>query len=166
MANDRTCGVGISDHTRGVVLVKSSPDPDPSGLRVTKKLSPDSRGAIKLARRFGDALVCVRHRTDDRGEFRYTTVELLVEKTNVVPRTDKIVAIRVGADEKPLQTVVRAAGGTWDHKARVWALYALIRDGSLHELPARQTCRIGPLWRAFGAGDGCGRAEEVVGIGG
>jgi hypothetical protein len=59
---------------------------------------------------------------DDKGEFRYTTVELLVEKTAVRARTDKIVAIRVGPAEKSLQTVVRAAGGTWDHQAKVWRL--------------------------------------------
>lgn len=97
-------------------------DPNTSDLRITKKLSPESRGAIKLAQQFGDALVCVRHRMDDKGEFRYTTVELLVEKVAVRPRTDKIVTIRVGPGEKSLQTVVRAAGGTWDHQAKVWRL--------------------------------------------
>ena len=100
----------------------SKAGPDPSHLRVMKKIAPESRGAIKLAKRFGEALVCVRHRIDDKGEFRYTTVELLVEKTAVVPRSDKIVGIRVGPSEKPLQTLVRAAGGTWDSKARVWRL--------------------------------------------
>ena len=107
---------------RGAPAVKPKTDPDPSHLRVTKKIAPESRGAIKLAQRFGEALVCVRHRIDDKGEFRYTTVELLVEKTAVVPRSDKIVGIRVGPSEKPLQTLVRAAGGTWDYKARVWRL--------------------------------------------
>jgi hypothetical protein len=64
-------------------------------LRVTKKLSPASRGALKLARQFGDALVCVRHRSDDRGEYRYTTVELLVDKVRVQPRTDQVVGGQV-----------------------------------------------------------------------
>lgn len=113
---------GRLDKHRGAPAMSSTADPDPSHLRVTKKISPASRGAIKLAQRFGAALVCVRHRLDDKGEFRYTTVELLVEKTAVVPRTDKIVGIRVGPSEKPLQTLVRAAGGAWDHKAKVWRL--------------------------------------------
>ncbi|MCK6432721.1 MAG: hypothetical protein L6Q68_06770 [Aquabacterium sp.] len=55
---------------------------------MTKKLSPSSRGALKLAREFGDALVCVRYRTDAKGLYRYTTVELLVDKTEIQPRTD------------------------------------------------------------------------------
>ena len=93
-----------------------------SALRVTKKLSPSTRGALKLAKQFGAALVCVRHRSDDKGEFRYVTVELLVETVKIQPRTDKIVGVRVGLDEKPLQTVIRAAGGTWEYKAKVWRL--------------------------------------------
>jgi hypothetical protein len=102
--------------------MNSSPKPTKSNLRVTKKLSPQSRGAIKLARQFGQALVCVRHRTDDRGEYRYTTVELLVEKTPIHPRTDKIVGVKIGPDEKSLQTLVRAAGGSWDYRAKLWRL--------------------------------------------
>jgi len=102
--------------------VKTQTKPTTASLRVTKKLSPESRGALKLARQFGEALLCVRHRSDDKGEYRYTTVELLVEKTPIRPRTDNLVGVRIGADEKPLQTVVRAAGGTWDYKAKVWRL--------------------------------------------
>lgn len=102
--------------------VKPQPRTAPTGLRVTKKLSPESRGALKLARQFGDALICVRHRSDNKGEYRYTTVELLVEKVPIRPRTENIVGIRIGPDEKPLQSVVRSAGGTWDYKAKVWRL--------------------------------------------
>jgi len=101
--------------------VKTEPKPTAS-LRVTKKLSPQSRGAIKLAQQFGDALICVRHRSDDKGEYRFTTVELLVEKAPIRPRTDTLVGVRVGPEEKGLQTVVRTAGGTWDYKAKVWRL--------------------------------------------
>lgn len=102
--------------------MKSDAKAATGGLRVTKKLSPESRGALKLARQFGEALVCVRHRADDKGEYRYVTVELLVEKVAIRPRSDKIVGVRIGPEEKSLQTVVRAAGGTWDYKARVWRI--------------------------------------------
>ena len=89
---------------------------------MSKKLSPESRGALKLARQFGDALICVRHRSDYKGEYRYTTVELLVRTTLTRPRTHNLAGVRIGPDEKPLQTVVRAAGGTWDYKSWVWQL--------------------------------------------
>jgi hypothetical protein len=102
--------------------VKAQATESISGLRVTRKLAPGSRGALKLERQFGDALVCVRHRCDDRGETRYTTVELLVDQAPIRKRVDAIVGVRVGADEKSLQTVIRAAGGTWDYKLRVWRL--------------------------------------------
>ena len=91
-------------------------------LRVTKKLAPESRGALKLSRQYGDALVCVRHRTDDKGEVRYTTVELLVETTPIRARTENIVGVLIRPEEKSLQTVVRAAGAKWDFGARVWRL--------------------------------------------
>lgn len=91
-------------------------------LRVIKKLSPSSRGAILLTRQFGPSLVCVRHRVDARGEFRYTTVELLVDKAPIQPRIETQVAVRIGPKEYPLQTVVRAAGAAWDGKARVWRM--------------------------------------------
>jgi hypothetical protein len=93
-----------------------------ASLRVTKKLSPDSRGALKLSRQYGDALVCVRHRSDDRGDYRYTTVELLVEKTPIRPRSDTLVTIRIAPDEKSLQSLVKAAGGKWDFNLRLWRL--------------------------------------------
>ena len=67
-------------------------------------------------------MVCVRHSTDDRGEYRYTTVELLVERSKINARTDKIVKVRIASDELQLQTVVRAAGGTWDYGARLWRI--------------------------------------------
>ena len=91
-------------------------------LRVIKKLSPKSRGAITLTRQFGDSLVCVRHRVDPRGEFRYTTVELLVAKARVQPRVETQVAVRINPTEYPLQAIVRAAGATWDGQARVWRM--------------------------------------------
>ena len=87
-----------------------------------KKLSPQSRGALKLARQFGPALVCVRHRSDAKGEYRFTTVEILVDKAPVRPRSDRIVGLRIGLDEKALQADVRTAGGSWDYKAKVWRI--------------------------------------------
>ena len=91
-------------------------------LRVVKKLSPSSRGALKLARQYGDSLVCVRHRTDDKGEFRYTTVELLVETSEIRPRVDKIVGVRIAQNERSLQSLVKAAGASWDSNTKLWRM--------------------------------------------
>jgi aspartate-semialdehyde dehydrogenase len=102
--------------------MKAKPESSAGTLRVIKKLSPQTRGALKLARQYGEKLICVRHRTDDKGEYRYTTVELLVEKMPVRPRTDNIVAVYIGSAEKALQMAARAAGATWDSKARTWRM--------------------------------------------
>lgn len=91
-------------------------------MRVTKKLAPSNRGAIKLAQQFGSSLVCVRHRIDPEAKFRYTTVELLVETAEIQPRQPQIVNIRVNAKEYGLRTVVRAAGAQWDPKIGLWRI--------------------------------------------
>lgn len=91
-------------------------------LRVIKTLSPQDRGAIGLTERYGDALLCVRHRTDAAGKVRFVTVELLVDRKPIKPRTDKTVEIRIGFDEHALQTLVRTAGGRWDSRKRLWHL--------------------------------------------
>lgn len=100
--------------------VKAVPGSEASSLRVVKKLPVTSRGAIRLARQFGESLVCVRHRVDPKGEYRYTTVELLVEKAHIAPRVEAMVGVRIGRDERSLQQVVRAAGARWDYKTKLW----------------------------------------------
>ena len=91
-----------------------------STLRVTKKLATTDRGAIKLARQFGEALVCVRHRVDAEARFRYTTVELLVETAEMQPRRSEMVHLRVHPNEYGLKTMVRAAGAVCDRKTGLW----------------------------------------------
>lgn len=90
--------------------------------RVIKKISPQQPGARKLARRYGDALVCVRHRHDAEGAVRYTTVELLVEQLPIAHRTppDQLVAVRLASGEASLRRLVIASGGQWDPTLRAW----------------------------------------------
>ncbi|HUG25875.1 MAG TPA: hypothetical protein VMN83_25525 [Albitalea sp.] len=88
--------------------------------RVMKKLNPSQPGARKLARIYGDALVCVRYRHDETSVLRYTTVELVVECMPLVGRTPKMVAVRIGFDEAGLQRLAQRHGATWDGQACVW----------------------------------------------
>ncbi len=79
-------------------------------MRVLKKLGPEHAGAIKLARRYGDALVCVRYRRNANGSHRHTTVELVVDCVAVEPKSSKverIVGARVGFNETQLRQQVR-----------------------------------------------------------
>ena len=102
--------------------MKTVPGSEAASLRVVKKLAISSRGALTLARQFGETLVCVRHRVDAKGEFRYTTVELLVDKVPIRPRNEALVGVRIGPYERSLQTIVRAAGANWDHKTKLWRM--------------------------------------------
>lgn len=90
--------------------------------RVIKTLAPTDRGAIELARRHGDQLICVRHRTDAKGKVRHTTVELLVSSEPIRPRTAKLVYLRTQAHERDLHAVIKTAGGLWDSKQQLWRL--------------------------------------------
>jgi hypothetical protein len=95
------------------------------GVRVLKKLGPEQAGAIKLARRYGDALVCVRYRRNANGNHRYTTVELIVDCVAVEARSgkaDRIVGVRVGFNETQLRQQVRDSGAKWDASARLWRM--------------------------------------------
>jgi len=91
-------------------------------LRVAKKLSPVQPGALKLARKYGDSLVCVRYRLDADGTSRYTTVELIVDRVEVRRRPDRIVGVRIGYEEGSLQSAVKASGAKWDRPAKLWRL--------------------------------------------
>lgn len=93
-----------------------------STYRVLKTLHPTDRGAIQLAQHYGDALVCVRHRTDAKGKVRHTTVELLVQSTPIKARAVKLVKIRLEPHERALRDVIKTAGGRWDPDTRLWQL--------------------------------------------
>jgi hypothetical protein len=101
---------------------KPVPGSEAAPLRVVKKLPPHGRGAIRLAQQFGEALVCVRHRVDAAAQFRYTTVELLVEKAPIQPRVRKMAEIRIEPNEAALRALVKAAGARWDPQRRTWHL--------------------------------------------
>ena len=73
--------------------------------RIVKRLSATQAGAIKLAQRYGEALVCVRYRHDAQGRLRYTTVELVVDQAPIAARADldQLVMVRLGVDEAELR---------------------------------------------------------------
>jgi len=91
--------------------------------RVVKRLSPTQPGALKLARRFGDALVCVRYRHDTEKRHRYTTVELVVDQAPIARRQaslDAIVVVRIPFGDTARQNQARTLGAKWDGRDRVW----------------------------------------------
>ncbi len=106
-------------------------------MRIRLGLKPGQRGTKKLLAEYGDRLVCVRYRYDERSGKRIKTVELIVEQSDWEPRArpvpgpssssqplrgDGVVALRVGWQEVELRQPVKAAGGRWNRAKRVWEL--------------------------------------------
>lgn len=83
--------------------------------RVTKTLRPEQPGTLKLMRRFGTALVCVRYRIDGSGKHRCTTVELVIDEGPVMRRlSDRtIVHVPIAWAETDLRQRARALGAQW-----------------------------------------------------
>jgi len=106
------------------------PHPNLQATRIAKRIAPTQPGAIKLAEQYGERLVCVRYRHDPTGRYRYTTVELVVARSLVKPRSERqqrpkklqVVALRLGGTENELRKVVLAHGGVWNSEARLWYL--------------------------------------------
>lgn len=110
----------------------------PRSPRVAKTMRPGQAGTLRLARHYGDALLCVRYREDPGRQTRYTTVELVVAKTAIQRRLapDTLVAVHIAWDEDALRARVRAAGAEWIPALRHWRLpYQMARDlGLAHRI--------------------------------
>lgn len=96
--------------------------PQPAELRVLKKLAPHARGAKGLTAQYGDQLVCVRHRIDETGARRLTTVELIVAENVIRRRPGPTVDVAVRPQEKELQAKLKAAGARWHKADEVWSI--------------------------------------------
>jgi len=96
-------------------------------MRTRVSLKPGRRGTKKLLAEYGDRLVRVRHRQDERTGQLFKTVELIVEEMTDRPPDksstgQRIVRLRVGWDEWEMRTTVKEAGGRWNPRERVWEL--------------------------------------------
>jgi len=96
-------------------------------MKTLRKLLPGQPGTKKLLQKYGEDLVCVRYRYDSANMKRVTTVELIVEETPWQPQAHRIpmnknVCVRIEYGEIDLGMKVRAAGGIWNRKKKLWKL--------------------------------------------
>ena len=96
-------------------------------MRTRLTLRPHQRGAKRLLARYGDRLVCVRHRYDAEQKKRWKTVELIIEEHEwepslAPPAADQMMYLRVAGGEVDLRRQVKAAGGKWRPQQQVWEL--------------------------------------------
>jgi hypothetical protein len=87
-----------------------------------KKLAPNARGAKGLTAQYGIPLVCVRHRLDETGTKRLTTVELIVSEKVIARRPGPTVDLTVRPYEKELQAKLKSAGAKWHKADEVWSV--------------------------------------------
>ena len=92
--------------------------------RIVKRLAPDQPGAKKLARQYGNALVCVRYRHDAVRGVRYTTVELIVEQAQLPAKRAKstTVYVHISHLDARLKTEAQAEGARWDARRQAWRM--------------------------------------------
>ena len=55
-------------------------------MRTRLTLHPGQDGAKRMQAQYGDRLVCVRYRYDERRQKRFKTVELIVEESDWAPQ--------------------------------------------------------------------------------
>jgi hypothetical protein len=85
-------------------------------------MKPSDRGALKLARKHGEDLLCVRYRESEDGTERITTVELVVERTPIQKRDDPVVSFKIRIDELDLRAIAQAKGAVYDPVNYMWKL--------------------------------------------
>ena len=97
-----------------------------SRLRVARTYAPDQNGAKRFALRYGEQLVCVRHRLNNTGTIRHTTVELLIESTPIASRTRSLIALRIPPTDRETRALLMACGATWQSRQGYWLLPHLV----------------------------------------
>jgi hypothetical protein len=96
-------------------------------MKIKRIIKPGQPGTKKLVEKYGDNLVCVRYRYDVTEKRKFKTIELIIEETpwqqnrEKIP-VNKLMNIHILSSEHNLRIKVKAAGGTWDYKNRVWRL--------------------------------------------
>jgi predicted RNA-binding protein with PIN domain len=95
-------------------------------MKVRLKLKPGQRGTKSLTKQYGDKLVCVHYRDDEKTAKRYTTIELIVAEEPwqppVLVKPDDLVLLKIAFSEKELQQKVKDAGATWSKSRKMWKL--------------------------------------------
>lgn len=98
-------------------------------------LKPGQKGTLRLVEQYGESLLCVRYRYDEKRGVRLKTVEIIVEeKPDRSPRfkDGDIVPVSVGFDEIELRELLRTLHARWDSQVKLWFLpYRLVQGTAL-----------------------------------
>lgn len=95
-------------------------------MQIKATMKPGQNGTKRYLKKYGDKLICVRHRYDKYRQKRIITVELVVDEQEwdlgvMLPR-GRQVFIRIGNGEAELCEQVKQAGGCWYAEKNAWRL--------------------------------------------
>ena len=108
------------------------------GMKSRLNLRAGQKGTKKLVERFGDSLLYVRYRYDEKRGVRLKTVELVIEEIPWQPavkiKDTDIVPVAVGYSENDLRQQLKDAGGIWNPEAKLWYVsYGAIKGTELEK---------------------------------
>jgi hypothetical protein len=93
-------------------------------MKTHTHLKPGQKGTRRLLEQYGNALLCVRYRYDEKRQVRLKTVEIIVEERPCKPptryRDTDLVAIMVPYTETALRETLKGAGGRWNPEEKLW----------------------------------------------
>lgn len=100
-------------------------------MKTRKHLKPGQMGTKRLVAQYGDALLCVRYRYDEKRGVQMKTVEIVVEEKATRPvvrfRDGDLVKLIVAFTETGLRDRLKAVGGRWDPQEKLW----IVRYGAI-----------------------------------
>jgi hypothetical protein len=104
-------------------------------MKTYKHLKPGQKGTLRLVEKYGDTLLCVRYRYDEKRGRRIKTVEVVVEDNSVSITRHKdgdIIKVCVRFEEIELREKLRSIRARWDTEQKVWFVpFRLIRGTEL-----------------------------------
>ncbi len=91
---------------------------------MVKTLRPLQPGTLKLVERYGEGLICVRHREDADRMTRYVTVEIVIEAgpKRGRARDRGLVDVRIEWRETTLRARAKALGAVLDPGTALWRM--------------------------------------------
>jgi len=106
-------------------------------MKTYAHLKPGQKGTRRLVEQYGESLLCVRYRYDEKRGIRLKTVEIVVEeKLLSTPRfkDEDVVPVSVSFDEMEFRDQLHKMHAKWDPQLKVWHVpYRLIRGTALEQ---------------------------------
>jgi len=104
-------------------------------MKANIHLKPGQKGTKRLLEEYGDKLLCVRYRYDEKRQVRLKTVEIIVSEKPCTPplpyRDHDIVNVMLPYTRTALRDKLKAAGGRWNPDEKLWHVsFGAIRGDS------------------------------------